>query len=136
MLDWHLWAALIRRNGYTIERPRQSRHPRFPEIVYPIDYGYVHGTVGHDGDEVDLFVGTAPTGLVAAMLTDDHRRGDREWKLLYDCSPEEVYLVNGFINYDRRLMEGILLMRRPMHELWEAWMPAVRLRPSEGAEAR
>ena len=116
--DWAGWEALIARNGYTLDRPYGSAHPRFPDILYPIDYGYVNDTLGGDGEEVDLFVGSARNGLVALILTRDYRRGDRECKLIYDCTPEEVYLVNGFINYDRSLMEGRLVMRRPMRELW------------------
>ncbi len=116
--NWAGWEALVARQGYTIDRPYGTRHPRFPEIIYPIDYGYVNGTLGTDGDEVDLFVGSARTGLVALVLTTDYRRGDREGKLLYHCTPEEVYLVHGFLNYDRSLMEGTLVMRRPMHALW------------------
>jgi len=115
---WAAWEALLARNGYTIDRPYRSRHPHYPTIVYPIDYGYVNGTIGTDGQEVDVFVGTARNGLVGTLLTTDHRRGDREFKLLYRCTPEEIYLVNGFINFDRTLMEGLLVLRRPMHELW------------------
>jgi hypothetical protein len=33
------------------------------------------------------------------------------------CTPEEIYLVNGFINFDRTLLEGTLTLRRPMHGL-------------------
>jgi inorganic pyrophosphatase len=115
---WEAWEEVIERNGITIERPRRSQHPQFPEIIYPIDYGYVNGTIGPDGVEVDVFVGTAANGLVGVILTDDHRRGDREVKLLYHCLPEEVYLVNGFINFNPQLMQGVLVMRRPLHLLW------------------
>ena len=116
---WAEWEAVIRSNGIDIDRATGSVHPRFPEITYPIDYGFVRDTRGTDGDELDVFVGTAKSGLVAAIFTSDFRRGDRECKLLYDCSPLEIYLVNGFINFDRRLMEGTLVMRKPMHELWD-----------------
>lgn len=123
MIDWTFdWTAhegLIRENGLTIDRPRFSRHPDHPEIVYPIDYGYINGTLGEDGCEIDIFVGTARTGLVGVLRTTDHRKGDQEYKLIYNCSAAEVYLVNGFINFAPRLMEGELLMRQPMHELWE-----------------
>ncbi len=116
---WEAWEALIAQNGCTIDRPCRSRHPAFPGIVYPMDYGYVNGTTSGDGHEVDVFVGSAANGLVGALLTTDHRRGDREFKLLYRCTPGEVYLANGFINFDRTLMEGLLVLRRPMHALWE-----------------
>ena len=118
--DWAGWDALIAERGYTLDRPYGTAHPRFPEIIYPIDYGYVEGTLAGDGDAVDVFVGRAETGLVGLILTTDHRRGDREAKLLYGCTPEEVYLANGFINFDRRKMEGVLVLRRPLHELWQA----------------
>jgi len=115
--DWAGWDALIEANGITIDRPRGSAHPRFPEIIYPIDYGYVNDTESSDGDEVDVFAGSADNGLVAFMVTTDFRKGDREVKLLYDCTPEEIYLVNGFINFDRSLMEGTLTLRQPMGAL-------------------
>ncbi len=121
-LDWSGWEALIEENGLTIDRPRGIQHPDFPEIIYPMDYGYVNGTLAGDGREVDAFVGTAASGLVGLVgliLTCDHRRGKREAKLLYRCTPREVYLANGFINFDRTLIEGLLALRRPMQALWE-----------------
>ncbi len=117
-LDWDEWERLIRRSGCTIDRPRGSRHPVFPEIIYPIDYGYINGTLAGDGQEIDVFVGTGQAGLVGVLLTEDFRRGDREYKFLWNCRPEEIYLVNGFINFDRSLMEGRLILRRRMAELW------------------
>jgi inorganic pyrophosphatase len=117
---WLEWEGLISAKGVEIDRPIGSSHPRFADIVYPIDYGFVPGTIGSDGEPVDVFVGTAETGLVGAILTTDYRRGDREVKLLLDCSPEEVYLVNGFINFDQNLMEGRLVLRHDMAAIRKA----------------
>ena len=116
--NWAGWEALIRQNGITIDRPYRTSHPHFPEIIYPLDYGYVNGTTSSDGHEVDVFVGSAETGLIGLLMTTDYGRADREIKLLYACTPEEIYLVNGFINFDRQRMEGTLVLRRPMQELW------------------
>lgn len=118
-IRWEAWEAVIRTKGITIDRPHGSRHPDHPSIIYPIDYGYVNETTATDGRELDLFRGSASTGLAGTIITIDHRKGDREFKLIYDCSPEEIYLVNGFINFDRELMEGVLVLRRPMTELWD-----------------
>ncbi len=115
--DWADWESRIRADGITLDRPRGATHPRFPEIIYPLDYGYVNATRSTDGEEVDVFVGTAGTGLVGLLVTTDFRKGDREVKLLYDCSAEEIYLANGFINFDRSLMEGRLVLRQPMSAL-------------------
>ncbi len=118
-LRWATWERLIRRQGITIDRPRHHPHPQYPRIIYPLDYGYVNGTRSTDGEAVDVFVGTAETGLVGAILTADYRQGDREVKFLYRCTPTEVYTAHGFINFDRQLLEGLLVLRSPMHELWD-----------------
>lgn len=122
-LSWNRWATLIQANGLTVDRPAYHAHPDYPDIIYPMDYGYVNGTIGSDGEPVDCFIGRHASGLVAAILTHDHRKGDREVKLLYNCSPPEIYTAHGFINYDRSLLEGVLAMRRPMHALWDDWTP-------------
>lgn len=116
--NWAAWETLIEKNGYTIDRPFRSAHPSYPEIIYPINYGYINHTIGSDGEEVDLYIGTATNKLVAAIATTDFRKGDKEWNLIYNCTPEEIYLVNGFINYDPELLVGRLVMRQPMHALW------------------
>ena len=118
--NWAGWERLIRENGITLDRPYRTPHPAYPEIIYPINYGYVNNTTSTDGDEVDVFVGTAQSGLVGLLMTMDYGRGDREIKLLYNCTPEEIYLANGFINFDRRRMEGTLVLRHPMQTLWGA----------------
>lgn len=118
--DWAGWETLILQNGITLDRPYRSPHPNYPEIIYPINYGYVNGTTSADGDEMDVFVGSAANGLIGLLMTTDYGRGDREIKLLYHCTPEEIYLTNGFINFDRRRMEGTLVLRHPMQTLWRA----------------
>ncbi len=111
-LPWARWEAFVQRSGVTLDRPRGHRHPRFPDIVYPLDYGYVNGTDDGQGEGVDVFVGTAPAlGLVGALLTRDFRRGDREVKLLLGTRPEEVYLAHGFLNFDRTLLDATLALR-------------------------
>ena len=40
----------------TIDRPLGSAHPRFPDLVYPINYGYVEGTIAPDGEAQDAYV--------------------------------------------------------------------------------
>ncbi len=118
-LEWEKWQGCIFNNGITIERPRTTAHPDYPSVVYPLDYGFVNDTLGTDGDPVDVFVGRGTTGLVGGILTTDVRQQDREMKLLYDCTPSEVYTAHGFINYDRTLLKGVLILRRPLKTLWD-----------------
>lgn len=66
-----------------IDRPLGSGHPRHPEMIYPVNYGYVSGVMGGDGSEQDAYVlGTDEplktfTGKVIAVL---HRLNDCEDK--------------------------------------------------------
>ena len=116
-MQWAVWTRRIHKNGITIERPRATAHPNYPSVVYPLDYGFVNDTFGTDGDALDVFVGRGTTGLVGTLLTTDHRRQDREVKLLYDCTPEDIYTAHGFINYDRSLLEGVIVLRRDLPAL-------------------
>jgi len=119
--QWADWARCIEDRGVTLDRPAHSAHPEYPSVVYPLDYGFVPGTTSTDGEPVDVFVGSGTEGLVAALLTTDHRQQTRQVKLLLDCTPPEVYTAHGFINYDRTLLEGVLVLRRPMAALWAAY---------------
>jgi hypothetical protein len=39
-----------------IDRPLGSAHPRHPDMIYPINYGYVDGVFAGDGSEQDVYV--------------------------------------------------------------------------------
>lgn len=39
-----------------IDRPLGTCHPRHPEMVYPINYGYVEGIFGGDGAGQDVYL--------------------------------------------------------------------------------
>ena len=41
--------------GVRIDRPQGSRHPEHG-FIYPVNYGYVPGVAGLDGDELDAYV--------------------------------------------------------------------------------
>ena len=116
---WEAWGRCVAARGVTIDRPARTAHPEHPSVIYPLDYGFIPGTRSTDGEPVDVFVGSGTQGLVGAILTTNHRKQAREAKLLVDCTPPEIYMAHGFINYDRTLLEGVLVLRRPMPALWE-----------------
>lgn len=117
VVDWAAEEARVLANGITLERRRGTAHPRFPDIVYPLDYGYVEGTVGEDGEPVDVFVGSGPPRLVGAYRTIDRRRGDTELKLLWGLTAEEVYLVHGFLTFAPAMMTATLALRGDLADL-------------------
>jgi inorganic pyrophosphatase len=82
-----------------IDRPRGSHHPRYPDLIYPVDYGYLEGTTTVDGGGVDVWVGTLPEkSLTALVLTVDLHKRDVEVKLLLGCSEVEQQTILDFHN--------------------------------------
>lgn len=39
-----------------IDRPLGSRHPNYPDLIYPVNYGYLPNFIGGDGEEQDAYV--------------------------------------------------------------------------------
>ena len=40
----------------TVDRPMGSYHPEHPDLYYPINYGYIKGTMAADGEEEDAYI--------------------------------------------------------------------------------
>ena len=107
---WTRIEQLIAANRVVLDRPRGSRHPRYPDIVYPLDYGYLEGTAGGDGNEIDVWRGSMQEGrLVGIVCTIDISKRDTEVKLLIGCTPDEVETVFRFHNND--YMSAIVIQR-------------------------
>ncbi|HRU96096.1 MAG TPA: inorganic pyrophosphatase [Ruminococcus sp.] len=40
----------------TVDRPLGSCHPEYPDMVYPVNYGYIAGIIAPDGEEQDAYI--------------------------------------------------------------------------------
>lgn len=72
-----------------IDRPIGTIHPKHPDLVYPINYGYIPGVIGGDGEELDVYVlgvATPLTAFTGKVIGIVHRRNDVEDKLI--AAPE------------------------------------------------
>jgi inorganic pyrophosphatase len=87
---WQALDALVSSSEIVIDRPRGTAHPRYPEVIYPLDYGYLQGTTSGDGSGIDVWIGSQSARQVTALLvTVDGQKRDAEIKLLLGCTPEE-----------------------------------------------
>ncbi len=102
MIPTHFWAhleQLIASSRLVIDRPRHSRHPRYPELVYPYDYGYLEDTHAPDGAGIDLWLGSLPERHLGAVICSvDLVKRDLELKLLLGCTPQEAQEILRFHN--------------------------------------
>jgi len=46
---WEFMEKLVSSTSIIIDRPKGSTHPHFPELTYPLDYGYLKDTKSTDG---------------------------------------------------------------------------------------
>lgn len=88
----------------TVDRPLGSRHPNYPDLIYPVNYGFVEGVPGGDGEEQDVYILgiTEPlsrfTGRISAII---HRENDNEdkWVTAPDhlsCTKEKIIELTSF----------------------------------------
>ncbi len=88
----------------TVDRPMGSAHPEYPELIYPVNYGYVEGIPAPDGEEQDAYILGVDlplprfTGELIAIL---HRADDCEEKWVVApaglCfTPEEILTAVSF----------------------------------------
>lgn len=74
-----------------IDRPRGTAHPRHPDVIYPLDYGFLAETTAVDGDGIDCWRGSLPTERVTGVIvTVDVFQDDSEIKWLVGCTPDEM----------------------------------------------
>lgn len=76
----------------TIDRPLGSVHPEYPDVVYPVNYGYIEGIVAPDGEEQDAYVLglTMPVGSVdGKVIAIIHRKNDVEDKWVVAAGNKE-----------------------------------------------
>ncbi len=96
------WAALdelMDKCEVSIDRPKGSSHPNWPDLVYPLDYGYLAGSKSGDGNEIDVWLGSMPEReLVGIAVTVDAFKSDSEIKLLIGCNDGEIAMVSAFHN--------------------------------------
>jgi F420 biosynthesis protein FbiB-like protein len=96
---WRYLDQLVSESQIEIDRPKGSAHPAFPELIYPLDYGFLRNTTTVDGGGIDLFLGSRPEPLLDALaLTVDLAKRDAEIKLLLGCTEAEKQIALDFLN--------------------------------------
>jgi inorganic pyrophosphatase len=96
---WTTLDSLVASSALKVDRPRGTTHPRYPDLIYPLDYGYLEGTLSADGGGIDIWVGSlADKRATAIVCTVDMVKRDSEMKILIGCTPQEAQVVLGFHN--------------------------------------
>ena len=107
---WDALDELVRTSEIVIDRPKGSAHPRFPDFIYQVDYGYLKDTSSMDGMGIDIWVGSGDKRIDAIMCIVDLMKRDSEIKILFGCTEEEKTEVFNTHN-ETQYMKGILIRR-------------------------
>ena len=107
---WNAIDELVENADIVIDRPKGTTHPRFPNYVYKVDYGYLKETTSMDGAGIDVWVGTGGKKIDAIMCIVDLMKKDSEIKILIGCTEEEKQIIYQTHN-GTEYMKGILIRR-------------------------
>jgi len=99
-LFWQKIDSLFFSSEIVINRPKDSAHPGYSNLIYPVDYGYLKDTISTDSDGVDVFVGSKKKerSIETIIIAADILKKDVEIKILWGCSEEETEKILFFLN--------------------------------------
>lgn len=98
-----------------IDRQIGSSHPEYPDMIYPINYGYIPGIFGGDGEEQDAYIMGVDkpiehfSGVVIAEVV---RKNDNETKLVVapeglSFSEEEILSA---VNFQEKYFDYLIII--------------------------
>jgi inorganic pyrophosphatase len=102
---WLSMEKLLITNSIIIDRPKGTSHPRYKDMIYPLDYGYLENTTSSDGGGIDAWIGSLNTvgdtvdtkkTLTGILCTFDTLKRDAEIKLLIGCSENDIQIIRDF----------------------------------------
>lgn len=107
---WLALDQLAAASEIVIDRPKGSAHPKYPDCIYRVDYGYLKDTASMDGGGIDVWVGSGEKTIDAIICTVDLLKRDSEIKILIGCTEEEKAIIYETHN-ESEYMKGILIRR-------------------------
>ncbi len=107
---WKALDELVSNSKIIIDRPKGTHHPKYPDFIYKVDYGYLQNTSSMDGSGVDVWVGSAEKKIDAIICTVDLIKKDSEIKILIGCTEEEKAIILETHN-ETDFMKGVLVRR-------------------------
>lgn len=108
---WEMLDRLVADSEVIVDRPGESEHPAHPNMIYPLDYGYLAGTTSADGGGIDVWLGASgKRDVVGIICTVDLVKRDSEIKILMGCTRDEMRTIVNFLN-EKDKMHCLLVMR-------------------------
>jgi len=111
-LFWEYLDKLVYENEIIIDRPKGTKHPKYRDMVYVADYGYIKNTQSMDKGGIDIFIGSEPDKKIDALFcVIDMLKKESEIKILMGCTKDEKNEIYNFLN-NSEFMKTILVNRQ------------------------
>ena len=115
---WQKLDTLLLSSTCTIDRPKGSKHPKYPNLIYPVDYGILTDTMATDGTPINVYKGSNHSFQVEAIaISADILKKDCVAKLLVGCTEEETADILHFLN-QTEFQKAILVRRGKQTPSW------------------
>lgn len=111
-LFWQKLDTLYLSSKLVIDRPKNSCHYKYSNLIYPVDYGYLTDTTtSSDQVPIDVFKGSIKSTTVQALaISADILKKDCEVKLFVGVSDEEEEEIMSFLN-QTEFQKAVLIRR-------------------------
>ena len=73
---WRALDSLVDNSEIVIDRPKGTAHPKYPDFIYKVDYGYLKNTSSMDGAGIDVWIGSGEKKIDAIMCIVDLMKRD------------------------------------------------------------
>ena len=96
-----------------IDRPLGSKHPKHG-FIYPVNYGFVPGTISGDGEELDAYllgVFTPVEEYTAKCIAIIHRTNDNDDKLVIYTKDYSDSAIEALTEFQEQYFKHIIIRK-------------------------
>ncbi len=96
---WQKIDMLLLSSDIVIDRKKNTTHPTYNNLVYPVDYGYLKDSMIDSQEHISIYVGSQANAMVEAVIVcADILKKDIEVKLVCGCTEDEENSILEFLN--------------------------------------
>lgn len=115
---WQKLDSLFFSSSITITQPAGSSHPKYANLVYPVNYGILKDTQATEQAGISIYRGSRSAHNVEALvLAADILNKDIDVKLLVGCTDEEIDSILRFVN-STEFQKSVILRRGTEVPAW------------------
>lgn len=98
-----------------VDRPIGSYHPKYKDMYYPVNYGYIEGIMAPDGEEQDAYVlgiDEPVTCFVGKVIAIIHRKDDIEdkWVIAPENQKFSLEEIKEAVKFQEQYFQSEIIM--------------------------